>query len=139
MRKVCRVLLVVLIASAIVPLAVVVRAGPPDPVNCCYGTTCPSVQGCTKDEADPGPWSCKRTCTVPGGCNCTQGNGCCQFRSRACIYTPELTCSIHNSSEVVDVSWSNDKTCYASGGGSVACCATSDPVPVGHPGTQCAQ
>jgi hypothetical protein len=105
----------VAVTAAMMPLAAVVRAA-----DCCFGTTCPNITGCTKSLGGLSAWTCKRTCTSSG---CSNGDGCCQFQTQGCMYSG--TGCHTSSSQVVNVSWSDLTHCYSSGGGEVGCLGTS--------------
>jgi hypothetical protein len=106
-----------MISASMLLIAIAGRA-----VDCCYGTSCPSIANCVTVHGQPQAWRCKRTCTSSG---CTENDACCQFRVQFCTYTGTGACE-DTYSEVVDVSVNASMHCYASGGGQVGCLAESN-------------
>lgn len=74
--------------------------------DCCHGTTCENVQGCTKNCDAPYDQTCKRTCTP----QCTEGNGCCEFQYQNCEYSGS-GCSAAPCTQIVNVNFSSTKEC----------------------------
>jgi hypothetical protein len=110
------VLRIVLLVAIALPFAVIARAVS----SCCFGTTCPQRDNCDLTLGTPGPYNCKRMC----GPDCTETQGCCQYKIQDCSYGGGLCMSITPGQQIVAVTYGANTFCR-NGGNEVACLATN--------------
>ncbi len=90
--------------------------------QCCYAPGCTPVAGCTCTVVRTGGPYCKRVCTAL--CN-EATNGCCEYTTCNCEYTPEGSCSQYNYGSVDTAVLIPDYFCR-NGANEVPCLGTSN-------------
>lgn len=119
MRRATHLLTALIAVAFIPPVAVVCHAT--IAVPCCFGVVCPQVNGCDTHTSPASDITCKRTCSP----TCTDGSGCCQFRTQTRYYE-NCTPKPADCPEVVSVYWNAAKHCRPSqAGDEVACLETA--------------